>query len=395
MCGNGILEEGEACDDGNLVDADGCEADCTLPACGNGIVDPQEFCHDVLVVQPAGTDPSRLDVGDLDGDGTPDVIVVAPSDNEMHRLLVDPQTAQIADATSFVAGLGPARVALGDADGDFDLDAFVLDVGTNEVVLKRNSGTGEFGANEVVAIGDEAITFVVDQVDLDGRLDMVYADTITIVVPPNPPWTGPALKIFLGDGMGGFDPPVLQTTDGLVFDIRVAKVDGDSLPDFVVLTKAPSLLRVYAGSKVGSVDPAGSSALPGPPTGFDLDDVDDDEVLDVAVTVQGDTDLHILVGDGMAGFAGSDTVPVNAEGTAARFARLDDDQDTDLAVATEAGEVHLLRRVGAGTFITKRIVTLSAAASDLARADFNGDGIDDLVAAVPTAGTVEFLLSNP
>src|SRR5687768_5483170 len=27
-CGNGILEPGEACDDGNLVDGDGCESSC-------------------------------------------------------------------------------------------------------------------------------------------------------------------------------------------------------------------------------------------------------------------------------------------------------------------------------------------------------------------------------
>ncbi len=30
VCGNGILEGIEECDDGNLVDADGCDADCTL-----------------------------------------------------------------------------------------------------------------------------------------------------------------------------------------------------------------------------------------------------------------------------------------------------------------------------------------------------------------------------
>jgi cysteine-rich repeat protein len=39
-----VQEEGEECDDGNNTDADGCEADCTLPACGNGIVDPGEVC---------------------------------------------------------------------------------------------------------------------------------------------------------------------------------------------------------------------------------------------------------------------------------------------------------------------------------------------------------------
>jgi cysteine-rich repeat protein len=43
-CGNGLLELGEQCDDGNQVDADGCQASCELPRCGDGILDPGEAC---------------------------------------------------------------------------------------------------------------------------------------------------------------------------------------------------------------------------------------------------------------------------------------------------------------------------------------------------------------
>jgi cysteine-rich repeat protein len=46
-CGNGILEEGEACDDGNLIDgADACDRNCTKPACGNGVHGAGEACDD-------------------------------------------------------------------------------------------------------------------------------------------------------------------------------------------------------------------------------------------------------------------------------------------------------------------------------------------------------------
>src|SRR5262249_41586576 len=39
-CGNGIKEAGEACDDANNTDGDGCNHDCTSnESCGNGIVD--------------------------------------------------------------------------------------------------------------------------------------------------------------------------------------------------------------------------------------------------------------------------------------------------------------------------------------------------------------------
>jgi cysteine-rich repeat protein len=36
-CGNGVVEAGEACDDGNSVATDGCTPDCNLAACGDGI----------------------------------------------------------------------------------------------------------------------------------------------------------------------------------------------------------------------------------------------------------------------------------------------------------------------------------------------------------------------
>ena len=48
-CGDGTLDPGEECDDGNNVDGDGCSAECTVEAvhfCGDGIVDEGEVCDD-------------------------------------------------------------------------------------------------------------------------------------------------------------------------------------------------------------------------------------------------------------------------------------------------------------------------------------------------------------
>lgn len=45
VCGNGIIETGEKCDDGNVVGGDECPADCKDP-CGNGVVEGGEKCDD-------------------------------------------------------------------------------------------------------------------------------------------------------------------------------------------------------------------------------------------------------------------------------------------------------------------------------------------------------------
>jgi cysteine-rich repeat protein len=56
VCGNGVLDPGEQCDDGNLVNGDTCEADCSTPVCGNGILDPGEQCDDGNQVNGDGCD---------------------------------------------------------------------------------------------------------------------------------------------------------------------------------------------------------------------------------------------------------------------------------------------------------------------------------------------------
>jgi cysteine-rich repeat protein len=55
VCGNGIVEAGEQCDDGNLIPNDGCSPTCQIctneqpppqPVCGNGILEAGEECDD-------------------------------------------------------------------------------------------------------------------------------------------------------------------------------------------------------------------------------------------------------------------------------------------------------------------------------------------------------------
>jgi uncharacterized delta-60 repeat protein len=53
-CGNGTMDLGELCDDGNTVSGDGCDANCTATACGNGIVTTGEQCDDGNLIDGDG-----------------------------------------------------------------------------------------------------------------------------------------------------------------------------------------------------------------------------------------------------------------------------------------------------------------------------------------------------
>lgn len=60
ICGNAILEEGEQCDDGNIMNTDWCSSICVLepklPVCGNAAPETWEQCDDGNIVNGDGCD---------------------------------------------------------------------------------------------------------------------------------------------------------------------------------------------------------------------------------------------------------------------------------------------------------------------------------------------------
>jgi cysteine-rich repeat protein len=74
LCGDNSLDTGEACDDGNTVNADGCEANCSLPACQNGIVDPGEVCFFEPSLFDTDEAPLAIVTADFDGDNHQDLV---------------------------------------------------------------------------------------------------------------------------------------------------------------------------------------------------------------------------------------------------------------------------------------------------------------------------------
>jgi cysteine-rich repeat protein len=67
-CGNGVREGAEACDDGNVVDGDGCDSTCTVTGCGNGVLTAGEACDDGNLVVGDGCSPTCTVEG-VCGDG--------------------------------------------------------------------------------------------------------------------------------------------------------------------------------------------------------------------------------------------------------------------------------------------------------------------------------------
>jgi len=66
-CGNGLLDSGEECDDGNLLPNDGCSPTCQFEQCGDGVLQAGEECDDGNVLPNDGC--SEFCVAEFCGDG--------------------------------------------------------------------------------------------------------------------------------------------------------------------------------------------------------------------------------------------------------------------------------------------------------------------------------------
>ncbi len=73
VCGNGLQNAGEECDDGNTADNDGCDSNCTVTGCGNDIVNPGEECDDGNIADGDGCSSTcQVEAGALCGNGVVD-----------------------------------------------------------------------------------------------------------------------------------------------------------------------------------------------------------------------------------------------------------------------------------------------------------------------------------
>jgi cysteine-rich repeat protein len=85
-CGDGTIDGGEACDDGNTSDCDGCSAECVVEAglgCGDGVPFPTcgEACDDANAIDGDGCASCVLERGSGGGSATTDCFTAWSIDN--------------------------------------------------------------------------------------------------------------------------------------------------------------------------------------------------------------------------------------------------------------------------------------------------------------------------
>lgn len=323
---------------------------------------------------PSEALPSEdLQVGDLDGDGDPDLVLstLAPAPDSL-RIYENDGTGVFTPAASdrlpALRDFG-RKVWLADLEGDGDLDILAY-LGFRLTALV-NDGTGRF-AEEPFRIPSPVIATLelAEDLDGDGDVDLMVSD-------------GGRPLVLRNDGNGVFVPGVEVAAVG---DLA-ADLDGDGDSDLLVLAR-PDVLR-NDGTGLSFAGNAPSSRGPeilGVPQRSALADVDGDGDLDAWIG-SGDVGAdRLLLNDGRGFFQLA--VPQPNHGgravTTVAFGDVDADGDQDalLGGLTDTPETRLLLNDGRGGFsdvTLARMPRYRAPTTNLLVRDFDGDGDLDVL----------------
>ncbi|MCC6651301.1 MAG: VCBS repeat-containing protein [Candidatus Eisenbacteria bacterium] len=371
----------------------------------------------------AGSGVRGVVSADFDRDGVADLALASSSTNNV-LVLRGTGGGAFAAPVAFAAGGAPTRIVCADFDDDGRFDLACSNNTTGSVSVFRGDGGGGFAAAVNVAAPGSPWGLAVTDADRDGHADLLVGNG-----------AGSTVTLLRGDGAAGFTSAGSFATPLAPRDLGVADFDGDGTADVAMACAGTNQVSVLRGTGSGYALPTSTAAGAGA-AGVCVGDFNGDGAPDLACanTTANSVSRHLGTCPAPAGAAvtllspnGGETwwpgaEPVVRWSRGAGVASVDLDLSRDggatwLPLARGAtGERLTIRASGASSGVMRVRVRDSAvsaradtsdepfavcglfreavrtplgfAATQLERADLDGDGLEDAVAASATHAAV-------
>lgn len=252
---------------------------------------PGTIAFENYVTIPSGALPMDLAVGDLDGDGRPDIAVinVLSYNISVFRNMATPGSltaSSFAAKMDFAIGgnIQPRSINLGDMDGDKKLDMVVTNTINSDFYVYRNTATAgtiiasSFAAKSTFSTGGIAAMGNLGDLDGDGKLDVIIANS-----------NDNRLSVHRNISTSGnisFAERLQLATGQFPVSIGIGDLNGDGKPDLAVPNRSSSSISIFRNTSVSgtiSLDPKSDLPTTEGPFWVSIGDIDGDNRPDLSV----------------------------------------------------------------------------------------------------------------